>query len=140
MKEENEHIPYASGVGSIIYGMVCSRLDLSYAISIVSRFMANPGMYHWEALKWILRYLRMPQDLDSNSKSKGQQENPVVGFVDSNYADNLDSRKPITGYIFTLYGTTIVWKSNLQSVVALSTTEAVYVAVTKAIKEAMWLK
>ena len=40
-----------------MYGMVCSRPDLSYAISVVSRFMANPGQVHWQALKWVLRYL-----------------------------------------------------------------------------------
>ena len=52
-----ESTPYASGVGSIMYGMVCSRLDLAYAVSIVSRFMANLGIVHCQALKWVLRYL-----------------------------------------------------------------------------------
>lgn len=51
-------VPYASAVGSVMYGMVCNMPDLAYAMSMVSRFMANPRMTHWEALKWILRYLR----------------------------------------------------------------------------------
>src|SRR4030067_3506569 len=56
-KKVMESTPYASGVGSIMYGMVCSRPDLAYAVSIVSRFMANPGIVYWQALKWVLRYL-----------------------------------------------------------------------------------
>lgn len=50
-------IPYASGVRSIMYSMVCTRPDLAYAVSVVSRFMAYPGQAHWKALKWVLRYL-----------------------------------------------------------------------------------
>jgi len=41
-----ESTPYASGVGSIMYVMVCSRPDLAYVVNIVSRFMANPGIVH----------------------------------------------------------------------------------------------
>lgn len=65
---------------------------------------------------------------------------PVEGFVDSDYAGNLDTRKSLTGFVFTFFGTSISWKTILQSVVALSTTEAEYIAVTEAIKEALWLK
>lgn len=52
-----ESNPCVSGVGNIVYGMVCSRSDLAYVISIVSRFMANLDQIYWEALKWVLRYL-----------------------------------------------------------------------------------
>ena len=52
-----ESIPYASRVGTIMYGMVCTRPDLAHGISVVSKFMANPERTHWEALKWMLRYL-----------------------------------------------------------------------------------
>ena len=51
-------IPYASAVGSLIYAMVCTRPDIAHAVGVVSRFMSNPGKAHWEAVKWILRYLR----------------------------------------------------------------------------------
>ena len=56
-KQVMESTPYASGVGSIMYGMICGRPALAYAVSIVSQFMANPGIVHWQALKWVLRYL-----------------------------------------------------------------------------------
>ena len=53
-----QRVPYSSAVGSLMYSMVCSMPDLAYAVSIVSRFMANPKKQHWEVLKWVLRYLK----------------------------------------------------------------------------------
>ncbi|KAL5705396.1 hypothetical protein ACHQM5_023705 [Ranunculus cassubicifolius] len=63
-----------------------------------------------------------------------------VGYVDSDYAGDLDKRRSTTGYVFTLAGGAICWRSILQSTVALSTTEAEYMALTEAIKEAIWLQ
>ncbi|XP_073289130.1 secreted RxLR effector protein 161-like [Primulina huaijiensis] len=132
--------PYANGVGSIMYSMVCSRPDLAYAMSVESRFMANPGELHWEALKWTMRYLKGASNLGLMFRQQTNEKKPLVGFVDSDFAGNLDTRKSLTGYIFTLYGTAISWKATLQPVVALSTTEAEYIALTEGIKEAIWLK
>jgi hypothetical protein len=50
-------VPYSSVVGSSMYAMVCSRPDLSYVMSLVSRYMTNPGRTHWETVKWIFKYL-----------------------------------------------------------------------------------
>ena len=58
--EEREymiHIPYASAVGSLMYAMVCTRLDLSQAVSMISRYIYDPGRGHWEAVKWVLQYI-----------------------------------------------------------------------------------
>lgn len=59
-EEEQEmlHVPYASVVGSVMYMMLCTRPDLSHSISLLNRFMSNPGKQHWEVLKRILRYLK----------------------------------------------------------------------------------
>jgi len=51
-------VPYSSAVGSLMYAMICSHPDLSHALSVVSRYMANPGKEHWKAVQWIFRYLR----------------------------------------------------------------------------------
>lgn len=53
-----DSVPYASAVGSLMYVMVGSRPDLAFAVGLVSRFMSKPGREHWEAVKWILRYLQ----------------------------------------------------------------------------------
>ena len=57
-KVEMMKIPYASIVGSLMYAMVCTRPDIRYAVGVVSRFMSNPDKEHWNAVKWILRYLK----------------------------------------------------------------------------------
>ncbi|RVX20927.1 Retrovirus-related Pol polyprotein from transposon TNT 1-94 [Vitis vinifera] len=57
--EYMKSVPYSSVVGSLMYAMVCIRPDLAFAVSVVSRFMSNPGKAHWEAVKWIMRYLRV---------------------------------------------------------------------------------
>ena len=59
--------------------------------------------------------------------------------MDSNFVGYLDTMKSLTGYVFTAYGTTISWKARLQKVVALSSSKAQYMALTEAIKEALWL-
>ena len=51
-------VPYSSVVGSLMYAMVCSRPNLSYAISLVSKYMSNPGKEYWKTVQWIFRYLR----------------------------------------------------------------------------------
>ncbi|CAA7023986.1 unnamed protein product [Microthlaspi erraticum] len=134
-----ENTPYASAVGSLMYAMIGSRPDLAYAVGVISRFMSNPGRGHWTAVKWVLRYLRGC----IKSKSNIYQEEKVsvlMGFCDSDYATDIDRRRSVTGYIFQVWGNTVSWRSNLQSVVALSTTEAEYMALSSAVREAIWLK
>ena len=60
-KEENKKIaviPYSSAVGSLTYAMVCTRPDIAHAVGVVSKFLENPSKDHWEAVKWIFKYLR----------------------------------------------------------------------------------
>ncbi|KAG8486717.1 hypothetical protein CXB51_020156 [Gossypium anomalum] len=135
--EYMSHVPYSSAVGSLMYAMVCSRPDLSYAVSAVSRYMANPGKEHWKAVQWILRYLRGTTDV---CLQFGRTEDGVIGYVDADFAGDLDRRRSLTGYVFTIGGCAISWKATLQTTVALSTTEAEYMAITEACKEAIWLK
>lgn len=130
-------VPYASAVGSLMYAMVCSRPDLSHALSVVSRYMANPGKEHWNAVQWIFRYLRGTSDACLQFGSSGEG---LVGYVDSDYAGDLDKRRSLTGYVFTIGGCAVSWKASLQTTVALSTTEAEYMAISEACKEAIWLR
>ncbi|KAL5548340.1 hypothetical protein UlMin_003571 [Ulmus minor] len=142
-EEENDcmlNVPYSNDVGSLIYSMVSTRPDLSFAMSVLSRFMSNPGNYHWEAMKWLLRYVKGTTDLGLVYEKKNGTKLALEGFVDSNYASNKDNRRSTTSYCFCLNGCCISWKTQLQPIVALSTTEAEYIAATEAIKEALWLQ
>ncbi|KAH9801638.1 hypothetical protein KPL71_001098 [Citrus sinensis] len=132
-------VPYAQAVGSLMYAMVCTRADIAYAVSLVSRFMSDPGKEHWDAVKWIMRYLRGTPDHGLLYGRSKQDEKSIVGYVDSDFAGDLDGRKSISGYLFMVNGCLISWKATLQSVVTLSSTEAEFVAATKAVKEGKWL-
>uniref|UniRef100_A0ACD5ZUM4 Uncharacterized protein n=1 Tax=Avena sativa TaxID=4498 RepID=A0ACD5ZUM4_AVESA len=138
--EEFEYMskmPYSSAVGSLMYAMVCSRPDLSYAMSLISRYMANPGKEHWKADQWVFRYLLGT----SNACLKlGRTGEGLVGYVDSDFTADLDKRRSLTGYVFNVGGCAVSWKATLQAVVAQSTTKAEYMAIAEAYKESVWLK
>ena len=99
--------------------------------------MANPGKEHWNAVKWVLRYLRGTSDYCITFNSNSDY---VCGFVDSDFTGDLDKRRSTSGYVFTLAGGAISWMSKLQDTVALSITEAEYIAASHACKEAIWLR
>ncbi|KAE8661751.1 hypothetical protein F3Y22_tig00113724pilonHSYRG00184 [Hibiscus syriacus] len=139
-REYMSKVPYASAVGSLMYAMVCTRPDISQAIGVVSRYMHDPGKEHWQAVKWILRYILNTVDVGLVFQQDKQDGQCVVGYCDSDYAGDLDKRRSTTGYVFTFAKAPVSWKSTLQSTVALSTTEAEYMAVTEAVKEAIWLQ
>jgi hypothetical protein len=61
-KAQMEKVPYSSAVGSLMYAMMCTRSDISFVVGMVSRYQANPGQFHWKAVKIILRYLKGTAD------------------------------------------------------------------------------
>ncbi|KAE8684911.1 Actin-depolymerizing factor 1 [Hibiscus syriacus] len=139
-EEERAHmvkVPYASAIGSLMYAMVCTIPDIAHAVGAVSRYMNNPGKVHWEAVKWILRYLR-----GTTNKALCFKGGDMIltGYVDADLAGNVDIRRSTTGYVYTLGGTAVSWVSQLQKIVALSTTKAEYVVVTEASNEMVWLQ
>jgi len=134
------HVPYSSAIGSIMYNMVCTRPDISHAVSVVSRDMANSGKVHWQAVKWILRYLRGTTDIGLVYDKGSGVNSHVIGYVDSDYAGDLDKRRSLTGFVFTFSECAISWKATSQSTVALPTTEAEYMVAAEAVKEAIWLR
>ncbi len=136
-RDEMKYVPYSSAVGSLMYAMVCTRPDIAHAVGVVSRYMSDPGQEHWRAVKWILRYLKGTRDL---GLCYGGPDVCLHGFVDSDMAGDIDGRKSTTGYVFTLGSAAVSWVSKLQKIVALSTTEAEYVALTEASKEMVWLQ
>ncbi|GJU72676.1 retrotransposon protein, putative, ty1-copia subclass [Tanacetum coccineum] len=138
--ERMSKVPYANAVGSLMYLMVCTRPDIAYAVSVVSRYLANPGKNHWEAVKWILKYLRGTANVSLVYGTDRGNHVDVTGFVDSDYAKDPDKGRSITGYAFLVQRCVVSWKATLQHVVALSTTEAEYMALTEAVKEAIWLR
>nr|GEW31659.1 retrovirus-related Pol polyprotein from transposon TNT 1-94 [Tanacetum cinerariifolium] len=99
--EKMDRVSYASVVGSLMYAMVCTRLDLAHAVGVVSRFLSNPGKKHWEAVKWIFRYLRGTSKLGITF---GNGKPTLVGYTDSDLAGNKDNMKSTFGYLMTFAG------------------------------------
>ncbi|XP_062118964.1 secreted RxLR effector protein 161-like [Humulus lupulus] len=134
-----EKVPYAMALGCLMYIMVSTRPDIAHALSILSRFMSNPGLEHWNALKWLLRYLKGTTEIGLRYRQMDQKVT-LEEFVDADYATSKDTRRSTTSHVFTTNGDCICWKSQVQSVVSLSTTEAKFMATTEAFKEAIWLQ
>lgn len=136
-KAEMKSVPYASAVGSLMYAMVCTRPDIAHAVSVVSRYLTNPGREHWNAVKWILRYIKGTSKL---SLCFGNGKTILDGYTDSDMGGDLDKRKSTSGYLMIFGGGAVSWESRLQKCIALSSTEAEYIAATEACKEILWLQ
>ncbi|GJV78479.1 gag-pol polyprotein [Tanacetum coccineum] len=107
-RTEMSRVPYASVVGSLMFAMICTRPDIAHAVGVVSRYMAEPGREHWEAVKRILRY----KGTSDVALCYGESNLTVTGYVDSDYAGDLDGNKSTIGYVFTLSGGTVSWFQN----------------------------
>ena len=93
--------PYASAVGFLMYAMVYTKPDLTHSMSTVSKYMANPRREHWNAIKWIFRYLKgIIKHRILFSRQLGT--NSVVGYVDADYTGEMDDKRSTTFYLFTL--------------------------------------
>ena len=138
-RERMSKIPYTSAIGSIMYAMLCTRPDVSYALSITSRYQSDPGESHWTAVKNILKYLRRSKDMFL--VYGGLEDDLVVnGYTDASFQSDKDDFRSQSGYVFCLNGGAVSWKSSKQSTVVDSTTEAEYIAASDAAKEAVWIK
>jgi hypothetical protein len=105
-------------------------------VGVVSRYIKNTGKQHWEAVKWILRYIK---GTDIHALFFVGSKIVLQGYVDSDMAGDKYSRRSTTGYVFTIGGTKISFISKLQKVVVLSTTKVEYVDATNDSKEIIWL-
>jgi hypothetical protein len=131
---------YRSAVGKLMYAMIGTRPDIAFAVGAVSRHMAAPTQQHWVAVKRIFRYLKGTEAAKILYKWGTSSELTVHGYCDSDWAADLNDRKSTAGYVFLLSGGPVTWSSKKQATVALSTTEAEYMAAAMATKEAVWLR
>ncbi|KAJ9540464.1 hypothetical protein OSB04_026970 [Centaurea solstitialis] len=138
-QDKMRSVPYASAIGSIMYAMLCTRPDVAYSVSVTSRYQQNLGEPHWVAVKNILKYLRRTKDMFLVFGGS-EDEISVNGYSDASFQTDRDDFRSQSGYVFTLNGGAISWKSSKQDTIADSTTEAEYIAAYDVAKEAVWLR
>ncbi|KAK9696674.1 Reverse transcriptase (RNA-dependent DNA polymerase) [Popillia japonica] len=140
-----------------MYATVASRPDLAASVYYLSRFQSRPSVELWKALKRILRYIKATIDYQL-LYTKDVSSSALVGYADADWARDNDRKstsgylfkvygntviwrsKTTSGYLFKVYGNTVIWRSKKQSTVALSTTEAEYVSLCEASVEACWVR
>jgi hypothetical protein len=121
---------YASTVGSIMYVMLCTCPDVSYALSMTSRYQKNFKEDHWTTVKNILKYLRRTMDLILIYG--GEEYLTITGYCDASFQTDRDNSKSQAGYIYMLNGGAVCWKSSKQDSTTDFTVEAEYMAACEA--------
>ncbi len=132
-------VPYSSGVGALQYLATATRPDIAHAVSVLARFSSNPGPQHFKALKHLFRYLKGTSDLKLTYAPSSSSELFTV-FSDADHGGNPDTGRSTTGFLVKMGTGAINWSSKLKSIVALSTTEAEYVAAVSSGAEAIWTR
>jgi hypothetical protein len=129
-------------VGCLSYLVNMTRLaDLAFTYSQLSKFVQSPGPVHLAAAERALAYLRGPYHEGITYFDPGERRrNKSTGWVDSDFAADPDTRKSMTGYLFSLNGGAVSWRSSRQGGVTLSSAEAEFVAASQAVQEAVDLR
>jgi hypothetical protein len=129
---------YQSIIGSLLYLMIGTRPNISYAVTHLSQFTTNPSEDHYKAALHICCYLAGTQDYKlvyGKTADKG-----LMAYTDSDWAADKIRCRSVTGYFFKLADGIISWRSHAQKTVALSSTEAEYMALSDCSRQAVWIK
>jgi len=130
--------PYRAAIGSLLFLASNTRPDLMHSIALLSKFNNKPKSRHWDAVQRVLRYLR-----GSIHKGILYEYKPTMTievYTDADWAADATNRKSITGTLITLAGGPVIFRSNQQSLVSLSTTEAEYIAAAETVRDLVWIK
>lgn len=138
--EENDitgKVPYQEVIGSLLYIAQITRPDISFAVNNVSRFNTKHCAEHWIAVQRIMRYLKLTSRYSLRFVNN---DDDLLAYSDADYASDIDKRRSCSGFILKYAGAAITWHSKRQEVVALSSTEAEYIALSTAAKEVLWVE
>ena len=139
---------FRSLLGSLMYLAVQTRPDISFAISRIACFAHEPLEQDMEALKRVCLYLKATPELglvymkssNSSTQKLHLERDAVIGFSDSDFAEEKTTRRSTTGSIWIFNGTPISWNSKRQDLVTTSSTEAELVALDFVLKEGIWIR
>ena len=129
---------YQSLIGSLLYVQIGTRPDISFAVSRLAQYAANPSPQHLHLATYVLSYLL--GTVDMRLCYDGANGVGLFGYTDSSLGDQTDDRHSTSGYVYTLMNGAISWSSRKQRTVAQNTTEAEYMAMTEAANQAAWYR
>jgi len=129
---------YQSVVGSLLYVQIGTRPDISFAVSRLAQYAANPSPEHLRLTKYVLSYLL--GTVDMRLCYDGAEGEGLFGYSDSSLGDHTDDRHSTSGYVFLLANGAISWSSRKQKTIAQNTTEAEYMGMTDAANQAIWYR
>ncbi|RDB14617.1 Retrovirus-related Pol polyprotein from transposon TNT 1-94 [Hypsizygus marmoreus] len=135
-------------VGSILYLALCTRPDIAYTAMALGQFNSNPTRAHLLAAKGVLRYLLGTIDYALEYNFSQAPVGPPLSvlipnncaMMDADWASDESDRRSISGYVFFLFSALVSWSATKQRTTALSSTEAEYMAMSHAIREALWIR
>lgn len=129
-------VPYQNLIGNLMYLVQGTRPDIAFATHHLSQFNACFTSRHWKMAKRVLRYLQGTKEVGITYRACGD---PIIGYSDASW-NEFGKGHSRGAYVFTLSKGAITWKSTKQQLIALSTCEAEFIAITETIKEGKWLK
>lgn len=137
MKLPQLKLPYRELIGTLTYLALGTRPDICFAVSYLSQFNSCYRLVHWNAAKQVLKYLKGTVNFGITYRP---EDKPIRGHVDADWGNSLDDRRSYSPYSFMLSGAPISWESKKQRTMALSSTEAEYMALKEAAKETIYWK
>jgi hypothetical protein len=133
-------VPYVSAVGALMYLAIAMRPDIAFAVGVLCRFMARPGPEHWKAVKHLFRYLRGTIDYRLTYAPDASAPKPFYAYSDADHGGNCNNGRSMSAYVVKIGSGAVSWMLRLQPIVALSTTEAEFIAAASAGQEVVWMR
>jgi len=130
-------VRYQRALGELNWLVRGTRVDLAFVVHKLSQHCHQPCIRHWKGVQQVLRYLKFSQGLTISYRQDDQQ---LLGYSDADFASDTTDRKSTMGYVFMLSGAAITWASRKQQTISTSTTEAEYIGLCNAAKEAVWIR
>jgi hypothetical protein len=131
--------PYRSLIGCLLYITTCTRPDIAFVVTQLSRFLENPGQQHWNAAVRVLRYLKSTRQHGIIYQG-GTGSVTLKAYSDADWGTNLDDRRSVSGVMVMIGNAPVVFKSKFQRTVALSSAAAEYMALSLCVQEVLWTR
>jgi hypothetical protein len=128
---------YQRALGELNWLVRATRIDLAFVVHKFSQHCHNPCVRHWTGVQQVFRYLKGSQGLALHYARDNKE---LIGYSDTDFASDRSDRKSTMGYAYILSGGAVTWASRKQQIISTSTTEAEYIGLCNAAKEAVWIR